>query len=245
MERVRTLYDSYFLGIEKIEPQIARKEVHRMVMLYAQVSIRNSGQRFRFHSLQQKWNIHNTLWDRTVRQIEAGTYVRDVARVQRKAKAEGRDLPESVLAELKARKRRDAARGTGAPATKPTTEAAASAAPAPAPAGRAVAVGGGVPVGPADERSSGRATLVGAKPRATVPPSVAPPGVTDAEMKALYQRYQQAKKLTGGGDVKYEALLASVAKTTPGIMQKYNCAAVELSVVIKDDKVILKAVPKR
>src|SRR5205823_571733 len=60
IERVRTLYEQYFMGIEKMEPQVARKDVTRTLLVYAQQHIRNTGQRFRFHSMQQKWNIYIT-----------------------------------------------------------------------------------------------------------------------------------------------------------------------------------------
>jgi hypothetical protein len=105
MERVRTFYEQYFMGIERMEPQVARKDVARTLLLYSQMHIRNTGQRFRFHSLQQKWNIYVTLWNRTLREIEAGTYRRDVARVTRKLAREGVDLPEEAAIELGIRRR--------------------------------------------------------------------------------------------------------------------------------------------
>src|SRR5947209_6859448 len=74
IERVRVLYEQYFMGIVKVEPQVPRKEALRGLMLYSQIHIRNTGQRFRFHSMQQKWNIYLTYWNRTMREIEAGTY---------------------------------------------------------------------------------------------------------------------------------------------------------------------------
>jgi hypothetical protein len=75
-----------------------------------------------------------------------------------------------------------------------------------------------------------------------------PPGLTDDQMRALYRRYIQAKRLIGdpGAEgVKYEALCATVARQTPSIMQKYACEAVEFTVVIKNEKVVLKAIPKK
>jgi hypothetical protein len=259
IERVRTLYDQYFMGIEKMEPQVARKEVTRFLLTYAQMHIRNTGQRFRFHSLQQKWNIYVTLWNRTMREIEAGTYRRDVARVTRKLAREGKSLPAAAAIEL-GLKRAGAAPGaqkttTEAPAT---ATAAAPAKPEPAPARPVPAVpstarpGAAPPPIPAGARAP--APTPPARPTAPAPAPTAaaaaprPAGVTDDEMRALYKRYVQAKRMIadpGADNIKYEALMATVAKQTPAIMEKYNCSAVEFTVVVKDSKVVLKAIPKK
>src|SRR5690242_11957411 len=131
------------MGIEKVEPQIPRKDVTRTLLVYAQQHIRNTGQRFRFHSLQQKWNIYTTYWNRTMREIENGTYRRDVARLGRRLEREGEDLPEEARFELKLKRRRPGALAketkeeAAAPAPPPaanTQTAAAKAPPPPAPA---------------------------------------------------------------------------------------------------------------
>ena len=67
-------------------------------------------------------------------------------------------------------------------------------------------------------------------------------------MQALYRRYVQAKKLVAdpnADNIKYESLVATVAKQTPQIMQKYGVDKVEFTVVIREDKVVLKASPKK
>src|SRR5262249_44564563 len=153
--------------------------------VYAQQHIRNTGQRFRFHSLQQKWNIYITLWNRTMREIEAGTYRRDVLRVQRKLAREGVEMSEEVAIELKLKRRRagdDAGAEPGADAA--AAEAPAPASPAPVPASPANAAG-----------SRPRATPGPGKP---APAPIAPPaGMTEGQMRELYRRYVQAKRLVG------------------------------------------------
>ena len=84
IERVKQLYEQYFMGIEKIEPGVPRKEVTRAMLLLQQQYIRNTGLRFKFNTMLQKWNIYVTYWNRTLREIENGTYVRHVARMKRK-----------------------------------------------------------------------------------------------------------------------------------------------------------------
>src|SRR5690349_2764070 len=97
IERLRVLYEQYFMGIEKTEPHTARKEVSRKVLELQQQNIRNTGMRFRFNTMMQKFNVYTTYWNRTLREIEKGTYYRDVARVGRLAAAKGQDIPAEVL----------------------------------------------------------------------------------------------------------------------------------------------------
>lgn len=83
MDRLRSMYESYFMGMERIPPDTARREMNRMMLEMQQVSIVASALRFRFQSLSQKWVLQSTYWNRTMREIEAGTFRRDVARTQR------------------------------------------------------------------------------------------------------------------------------------------------------------------
>jgi hypothetical protein len=72
--------------------------------------------------------------------------------------------------------------------------------------------------------------------------------MTEDQMRALYRRYVQAKRLVSdpsADNVKYEALVATVSRQTPQILQKYGCNQVDFTVVVKDDKVVLKAIPKK
>jgi hypothetical protein len=96
IERLKTLYEQYFMGIEKVEPQVVRKEVTRVMLGLQQQYIRNTALRFKFNTMLQKWNIYVTYWNRVLREIENGTYTRHLARVKRKAEAEGRDLPSEM-----------------------------------------------------------------------------------------------------------------------------------------------------
>src|SRR5439155_24266923 len=101
IDRLKVLYEQYFMGIEKMEPQVARKEVTRVMLGLQQQYIRNTGLRFKFNTLLQKWNIYITYWNRILREIENGTYVRHVAKAQRAAAREGQELPAEMLAPRK------------------------------------------------------------------------------------------------------------------------------------------------
>jgi hypothetical protein len=84
LKRLRVLYDHWFHGIERVEPQNQRAEVDRMIMSLRREPQRNTALRFRFNQLVQRYTTFNTYWQRISRQIEEGTYKRDVARAQRR-----------------------------------------------------------------------------------------------------------------------------------------------------------------
>lgn len=81
IDRLRALYEQYFQGIERIEPLTLRKEVARRIHDLRREQIRNTGLRYRFQMLVQRFNSFQQYWGRVTREIEAGTYRRDVLRV--------------------------------------------------------------------------------------------------------------------------------------------------------------------
>ncbi len=92
LERLRSSYEQYFIGISKREPLVQLKDVVRVMRSIDHDQLRNTAIRFRFRSLNQKFNTLRNYWNRTLRQIEAGTYRRDVARVRRKLIRRGVDV---------------------------------------------------------------------------------------------------------------------------------------------------------
>jgi hypothetical protein len=78
--RLRALYEQYFMGIEKLEPQTPRKEVDRVIAQLRKTQLRNTAQRFRFQTIIQRYNTMQQHWSRTLREMEAGTFRRDVLR---------------------------------------------------------------------------------------------------------------------------------------------------------------------
>lgn len=85
LQRLRSLYEQYFMGIERIPPHTARKEVVRLIHRLEQTHIRNTALRFRQRSLTQRFNSYKSYWNRVEKQIEEGTYKRDRQRAQRNA----------------------------------------------------------------------------------------------------------------------------------------------------------------
>jgi len=100
MERLRSLYESFFLGAERRPPHMPRQELNRLVLETQQLSIRNAALRFRFQALGQRWTSLTTYWNRTLREIESGTYRRDLQKAYRRIAARGQPLTEEEAAAL-------------------------------------------------------------------------------------------------------------------------------------------------
>jgi hypothetical protein len=80
IDRLRALYEQYFMGIERLEPLTPRKDVDRRFVILRKEQFRNTALRFRFNTLSQRFNTMQQHWGRITREIENGTYKRDVAR---------------------------------------------------------------------------------------------------------------------------------------------------------------------
>ncbi len=84
VDRLRALYEQYFMGYEKLEPSIARKDVERRFTVLRKTQIRNTATRFRFNVITQKYNTYSMYWTRICRQIEEGTFKRHVAKAAKR-----------------------------------------------------------------------------------------------------------------------------------------------------------------
>ncbi len=90
VDRLRSLYEQYFMGIEKIEPAVPRKDVDRRIHVLRKEQIRNTALRFRFQMIIQRYNTYQTHWQRICREIENGTYKRHVMRANRRFETDRR-----------------------------------------------------------------------------------------------------------------------------------------------------------
>ncbi len=315
MDRCKVLYEQYFLGIQRTAPGQLHVDLERRIRKLTQVHIRNTGQRFRFTTLSQRFTSYNTYWKRTMRQIEAGTYVRDMARLGRKAARTGKDVPDEILAKMPKRMRdrilkdrkvaaeraeRNQAREQERNAAgkvrnntpsnvhqldeadlldgldldavfssmvdagefseeKPTLRKESRAdtdvdqifsemmsegptsvsSPAPPPPPHPVAKRA-----PPVPRSVSRPAV---KPAPVMPAVKPPPGMSEPESRALYQRYKKARDLVGADTSKlsYDKLMRSLNKQAPKILKDHNAQGVSFNVVVKGDRVVLKAKPKK
>ena len=93
MERVRALYEQYFMGIERLEPMIARKDLDRRLEVLRKTPFQNTAKRFKFQTLIQRYTALQQYWYRTCRDIENGTYRKHVKKAQRRF--ENEEFPRS------------------------------------------------------------------------------------------------------------------------------------------------------
>ena len=78
MLQLKLDYEKYFLGTRPTEPAMARSEVQKIVIRFSNTRITNTALRFKFNSLNGRYQAFKRQWDSTLRQIEAGTYKRHV-----------------------------------------------------------------------------------------------------------------------------------------------------------------------
>jgi hypothetical protein len=86
IERLKFEYDQYFQGFSKLPPEALRKEVQRTVNRFVGFQSPNTGLKYRAQNLVQRFTTYKQLWDRILRQIEDGTYKRDLYRANLKQK---------------------------------------------------------------------------------------------------------------------------------------------------------------
>ena len=226
VDRLRALYETFFSGIERQPPNAPRRELNRLVLEMQQIQIRNAALRFRFQSLSQKWTLMNTYWNRTLREIEAGTYRKDVARVSRRLAQKGAPLTEQEAVALgipasraRALVARQAARGGPGAAAKASgasgAEESLPAAPAAVPTPHAAPA-------PAAPRPSGV------------------PGFSEDDLAALHRRYDEAARTTDRPAPTLEQLRDRLAKHVPQMITHLGTEKVEFDVVVKDGRAVLR-----
>jgi hypothetical protein len=234
-DRLRAMYEAYFMGMERTPPNTPRREMNRLMLEMQQVPIGNSALRFRFQALSQRWVLQMTYWNRTMREIEAGTYHRDMARTQRHLAERGGTIteeealalgiPKNRVKAFVARQQRQIERRRGV--TTPPAPATAIAAPAARP---------GPPPIPQKEARP-------AAPENATTPSL--PGLSDRDFDGAYQRYLRAHQDLGieAQAVPKEKMRSRLGRQLPKILDEQRCERVRLEVAVEDGKVRLRAWP--
>jgi hypothetical protein len=300
IDRTKVMYEQYFMGIQKMAPSQLHRDCERRIRELQQQQIRNTALRFRFTTLSQKFGSYNVYWKRIMRQIENGTYIRDIQRLGRQALREGKEIPQEVLAKMPKRMRdrivRDRERIRAHEARKAGREEDLRADPNKVRQQRShvhaieddpfagdfdldnmfskimeeesgnPAVGEStnvnIPIGRPSEPDTQpvRQTLRGARAtrpavppaqrRAPTPPPTGPrppPGMSEQKSRQLYDKYIKARKLVGErtDNISYDKLMRTLNKQAPKIMTDHQARGVDFNVVIKGDKVVLKAKPQK
>ncbi len=95
LKQLKLDYEHYFLGRQPREPLNLRAEVQKQFLRYSGEPIRNTATRFRFNSLNSRFQALKRQWDVILRQIDAGTYKRHLFKAKL---GEARAMPGSAPA---------------------------------------------------------------------------------------------------------------------------------------------------
>ncbi len=254
---LRVAYEQFFLGIERKPPTHQYEALKKRLNALRNSFIRQTGIKFRVNSLYSKFLSYERMWQRTIKEMEDGTYHRDVFKARLHAK-------KMAAAERKAEaaKKKDGAEDASAVEELEEFEEVG---PAPAPA-NAVIAGPGTKAAPgAPANAKGVVAGPGAKPapplpsakaaaapppaaKAGVPPAPVGSGATipDTKLKAIFDAYVKAKKRCNEDTSKltYDSVATTLRKQVPELLKQHNAKSVDFKVVIKDGKAVLRAVPK-
>jgi len=262
LSRIKHLYEQWFQGIERIEPQIARKQFDRAMHELRKTTPRNTALRFRFQTLIQRYTTLQTYWRRIGRQIEEGTYRRDLLRARRRREAAREDRENerrhrsSNPLELDPNEdvNLDQLIGEASDrmdellkAPKPPAELAAQR-PKPKPSEEEATATFGKPRSrrPVTKRDKSSPAI---SPSRRAPPPIAArsKGPGDARMRQIYDSYVDAKRRNNErtDKIDYERVAKSLRKMVPKLDRKHKGKRIDFKVVIKDGKVGIKPVVKK
>lgn len=76
-------YEQYFLGMERRPPTIKHNDLKRRVNALRNTFVNSTPVKFRIQNLQQRVTTFERLWERTLMEIENGTYKRDLFKARR------------------------------------------------------------------------------------------------------------------------------------------------------------------
>jgi hypothetical protein len=97
---LQVLYEKFFLGIDRKPPDQQRKSVVDRLRNLRTLIVKNTAQKFRINTLFAKLISFERMWDRTLREIEEGTYKRDVFKAKyRIAKKHPQQREDDVIVE--------------------------------------------------------------------------------------------------------------------------------------------------
>jgi hypothetical protein len=95
LNELRVAYEKYFAGVEKLEPIRLRNEVQKIVRRTGTFFITNTGLKFKRDSLIAQFNTLTQYWNRVLKQIEDGTYQRDIFKMRLKDRERGAAAPQT------------------------------------------------------------------------------------------------------------------------------------------------------
>ncbi len=86
LAELRAAYEQYFMGNDRLPPLKKHEGFKKQYMKLKSSFVRQTAAKFRIESIGQKLLTFERLWERTIQQIESGTYKRDLMRLKRHQK---------------------------------------------------------------------------------------------------------------------------------------------------------------
>ncbi|WP_305043477.1 hypothetical protein [Geoalkalibacter sp.] len=76
LKELQSLYERYFAGVEKLEPVKQREQLARSLRQFANRRIVQTDLRFQYQNLAQRFHAYAGYWDRILRLMDEGRFVR-------------------------------------------------------------------------------------------------------------------------------------------------------------------------
>ncbi len=93
---LHTTFEKYFVGVDRRPPDRERKELSDKIRRLRTSTTKNTALRFRIQTIFARLISYERLWDRTLREIEEGTYRRDVFKAKLRIGARKPEPPKEV-----------------------------------------------------------------------------------------------------------------------------------------------------
>ena len=215
IDKLRIVYEQFFLGLERFEPVQLRKNVQAELRFLKENPPKNTALKFLLNRMDTKFRTYEQYWNRVLREIEDGVYERQIQRMRRRLREEG--LPEGLLDNVK---------------TKMELEIAMS----------RIAELRQQQESPAPDRGAPEPAAPAPRERAAAATTANPdPSLQKAYEAFVRARLSTGESLDG---ITPERFIATISSQIPKVKQAHGCKDVEIHVVVKDNKATLRFVPR-
>lgn len=214
IDELRATYELFFMGVEKVEPQPQRDLLKSKLRRFQENKPRNTAIKFRVQQLKARMVSLENYWQRTMRQKEAGTYHRDIARLKRR---EAERLKKEQLAQRRSEPEAESVDIVESGDSIVADDARAVVTP-----------------------RTARAGTTSSRPRATSAEDL----TDDKLKKIYDTYVGARRRCGESTDLQFDEMASALRKQVPRLIKKTGAGSVEFKVVIKSGKAVLKALPR-
>ncbi len=240
IEDLRHRFEVYFAGIENINPSDKRIRIRGMISRLNAMHIKNASIRFRYQSTIGRFVTLNNYWERIIRQIENGTYKRDIFHANLKKGEEKKSFYSKDPQTSEAPNEAQAAEA--APETTPTS--AVSSMNTSSPSGPSVSAVSSVSAVAAENQPSSPGIVpLGRQPQAASSNAGPAYDPIDQTIMSYLDKKRSLGDVTAG--INRTKLRGKLESQREALKQKYNARDVEFRVEENNGKVILKPILKK